>query len=123
MVGSPGGLDQLFGPGEGLVVFDAEAQECRVGRDGGGSVEVAAVGGPPKRDAQIGPLGGEPVVSLPLSGAIPQRHDVGLALCEVAGGGGAGPRGLAGGGGVFSRGTAGWAPPPKNSPPPGENGD
>jgi len=54
MVDSAGRLDQLFGPGDGLVVVDVEAEECRVGGDGGGVVEVAAVGSPSKRGAQIG---------------------------------------------------------------------
>ena len=53
------------------------------------SVEVAVVGGPPERGAQVGQFGGEPVVSLPLPGAVPQGHDVGFAPGEVAGMGGA----------------------------------
>jgi hypothetical protein len=54
MVDSAGWLDQLFGPGDRLVVFDAEAEERRVGGDGGGIIEVAAVGRPSKCSAQIG---------------------------------------------------------------------
>ena len=61
MVDGAGGLDQLFGPGYRLVIFDQRAEEPRVGGDGGGHVEVAVVGGPPERGAQIGQLGGEPV--------------------------------------------------------------
>ena len=80
-----GGLDQLFGPGDRFVSFDETAEQPRVRGDGGGDVEVTVVGGPPERGAQIGQLGGEPVVRLPLAGAVPQRHDVGFAPGEVAG--------------------------------------
>ena len=88
MVDGAGGLDELFGPGYRLVVLDPEAEERRVGGDGGGDVEVAVVGGPPERGAQVGQLGGEPVVGLPLPGAVPQGQDVGFAPGEVAGMGG-----------------------------------
>ena len=84
MVDGAGGLDQLFGPGYRLVVLDQKAEQPRVGGDGGGDIEVALVGGPPKRGAQIGQLGGEPVVGLPLPGAVPQRQDVGFTPGEVA---------------------------------------
>jgi hypothetical protein len=53
MVDSAGRFDQLFGPGDGLVVFDPEAEERRVSRDGGGIIEVAAIGRPSERGAQI----------------------------------------------------------------------
>ena len=85
MVDGAGGLDELFGPGYRLIIFDQTAEERRVGGDGGGDVQVAVVGGPPKRGAQIGQLDGEPVVRLPLSGAVPQGQDVGFAPGEVAG--------------------------------------
>ena len=85
MVDGAGGLDQLFGPGYRLVVFDQIAEQRRVGGDGGGDVEVAVVGGPPKRGAQVGQLDGEPVVGLTLAGAVPQGQDVGFAPGEVAG--------------------------------------
>ena len=85
MVDGAGGLDELFGPGYGLVDFDAEAEEPRVSRDGGGDVEVVVVGGPPERRAQVGQLGREPGVRLPLAGAVPQGQDVGFAAGEVAG--------------------------------------
>ena len=88
MVDGAGGFDEFFGPGYRLVVFDPEAEEPRVGGDGGGHVEVAVVGGPPERGAQIGQLGGEPVVGLALAGAVPQGQDVGFAPGEVAGMGG-----------------------------------
>ena len=88
MVDGAGGLDELFGPGYRLVVLDQIAEQRRVGGDGGGDVEVAVVGGPPKRGAQIGQFGGEPVVGLALSGAVPQRHDVGFTPGEVASMGG-----------------------------------
>ena len=55
------------------------------------------VGGPPERGAQIGQFGGEPVVGLPLPGAVPQRHDVGFTPGEVASMGGADLGGLAAG--------------------------
>ena len=84
MVDGAGGLDELFGPGYRLVFFDPNAEERRVGRDGGGDVEIAVVGGPPERGAQIGQFGGEPVVGLTLAGAVPQGQDVGFASGEVA---------------------------------------
>ena len=82
MIDSAGGLDQLFSPGDRLVVFDAEAEECRVGGDGGGIVEVAVVGCPPERGAQVGEFGGEPGVGLALAGAVPQRQDVGFMAAQ-----------------------------------------
>ena len=72
-------------PGGGLIIFEPQAKERRVGGDGGGGVEVGVVGGPPKRGAQIGELGGEPGVRLPLSRAVPQGHDFVFAPGEVAG--------------------------------------
>ena len=54
----------------------------------GGHVEVALVGGPAERGAQVGELGGEPVVGLALAGAVPQGHDVGFTTGEVPGMGG-----------------------------------
>ena len=53
MIDCAGGLDQLFGPGGGLVVLDPEAEECGVGGDAGGIIEVTPIGGPPKCRAQI----------------------------------------------------------------------
>ena len=41
MVDGAGGFDELFGPGYRLVIFDPNAEEPRVGGDGGGIVEVA----------------------------------------------------------------------------------
>ena len=65
------GFDELFGPGDRLIIFDPNAEEPRVGGDGGGDVEVVVVGGPPERGAQIGQLGGEPGVRLTLSAGCP----------------------------------------------------
>ena len=95
MVDGAGGFDQLFGPGYRLIIVDQNAEERRVGGDGGGDVEVVVVGGPPERGAQIGQLGGEPGVGLALSGAVPQGQDVGFAPGEVAGMGGPDLGGLA----------------------------
>src|SRR6185437_14671548 len=85
MVDGAGGLDELLGPGDRLIVFDQKAEDPRVGGDGGGGVEVAVVGGPAKRGAQIGQLETEPVVGLALAGAVPQGQDGGFAPAEVAG--------------------------------------
>ena len=85
MVDGTGGLDQLLGPGYRLMVFDPHAEPRSVRGDGGGAVEVAVVGCPPKRAAQIGQFGDEPVVGLPLSGAVPQGQDVGFAPGEIVG--------------------------------------
>ena len=68
MVDGAGGLDQFFGPGDRLVILDLKTEGPGVGGDGGGHVEVAMVGGPPKRGARIGQLDGEPGVGLALSG-------------------------------------------------------
>src|SRR5262245_59105230 len=89
MVDGASGLDELFGPGYRLVVVDPNAEERGVGGDGGGDIKIAVVGGPPKRGAKISQLDSEPVVGSPLARAVPQRHDVGFALGEVAGVGGA----------------------------------
>src|SRR6476620_9053835 len=95
MVHGAAGLDQLFGPGDGLVLTDPKAQERSVCGGGGCHVEVAVVGGPTERGAQIRQFGGEPVVSLPLPGAVPQGHDVGFTPGEVASMGGPDLGGLA----------------------------
>jgi hypothetical protein len=54
MVDGVSGLDQLFRPGGGARSFDPEAEQRRVGGDDRSIVEVAMVGDPPKRGAQIG---------------------------------------------------------------------
>ena len=84
MVDGAGGLDQLFSPGDRLIIFDHKAEQPRIGGEGGGDIKIAVVGGPAKRGAQIGQLDSEPVVGLPLAGAVPQGHDVGFASGEVA---------------------------------------
>jgi len=84
MVDGAGRLDHLFCPACWLIVFDAKAKDPCVRGDGGGHIEVAPVGGPPERGAQIGELDREPVVDLPLAGAVPQGQDVGFPSGEVA---------------------------------------
>ena len=84
VVDGAGGFDQLFSPGDRLKGLDRKAEPPHIGGDGGGDIQIALVGGPPKRGAQIGQLDGEPVVGLPLAGAVPQGHDVGFASGEVA---------------------------------------
>ena len=84
MVDRAGGLDQLFSPGDRLKGLDTSAEPPRIGGDGGGDVQIAVVGGPPKRGAQIGQFDGEPVEGLPLAGAVPKGDDVGFASGEVA---------------------------------------
>jgi hypothetical protein len=84
VVDRAGGLDQLFSPGDRLKGLDPSAEPPHIGGDGGGIVEVAPVGGPPKRSAQVGQLKIEPGVGLTLSGAVPQGQDVGFASGEVA---------------------------------------
>ena len=84
VVDGAGGLDQLFGPGDRLKGLDPSAEQPRIGGDGGGDIQIALVGGPPKRGAQIGQLDREPVVGLTLAGAVPQGQDVGFASGEVA---------------------------------------
>jgi hypothetical protein len=88
MVDSTRGFDELFGPGDRLIIFDKNANDRPQGGDGGGGVEVVVVGGPPKRCPQIGQLHGSPRVRLPLARAVPQRQDVGFAPGEVLGVGG-----------------------------------
>ena len=84
MVDGAGGLDQLFGPGYGFVVLEKRAEKRCIRRDGGGRVQVAMIGSPPKCRAQIGQLDREPVVRLALARAVPQVHDVGFPSGEVA---------------------------------------
>ena len=95
MIDGAGGLDEFFGPGYRLIIFDHQAEEPRIAGDGGGDVEIAVVGSPPERGAQVGQFGGEPVVGLALAGAVPQGHDVGFTLGEVASMGGPDLGGLA----------------------------
>ena len=83
MVDGPRGSDEFFGPCDGFVIFALNAEHRRVGRDGGGDVEITLVGGPPERGAQVGHLDAEPRVGLALAGAVPQGHDVGFASGEV----------------------------------------
>ncbi len=85
VVDRAGGLDQLFSPGYRLKGLDPQAEPPRIAGDGGGDIQIALVGGPPKGGAQIGQLDREPVVGLTLSGAVPQGQDVGFAPGEVAG--------------------------------------
>ena len=61
MVYGPGGLNELFGPRYRLEILDTRAEVRRVCRDGGGHVEIALVGGPPKGGTQVGELNGEPI--------------------------------------------------------------
>src|SRR5882757_7546323 len=85
MIDGAGGLDELFGPGDGFVVFDQNAKERRAGGDGGGRVEVVVFGGPTKCGTQIGQFGSEPDVCLALPGTVPQGEDVCFTPGEVAG--------------------------------------
>src|SRR5215203_3671777 len=85
MVDLSGGLDELFNPGQRLVDLGRSAEERRARRDDRCDIEVALVGGPPKRGAQIGQFGREPAVRLPLSRAIPQSQNVGFFSSEVMG--------------------------------------
>src|ERR1700757_3563396 len=78
------GRDQLFCPGYRLIILDAEAEPSRICGDGGGIVEVAVVGSPPECGAQVRQLDCEPVIGVALAWAVPQSHDVSLALREVA---------------------------------------
>ncbi len=84
VVDRAGGLDQLFSPGYRLIIFDPYAEQPRIAGDGGGDIQIAVVGGPAERGAQIGQLDGEPVVGRTLAGAVPQGQDVGFAPGEVA---------------------------------------
>ena len=79
---------------EGIVV----TREAIIGKPASAIIEVAVVGSPPKRRAQVGQLDGEPGVGLTLAGAVPQGEDVGFAPGEVAGMRGTHLSGLAMGG-------------------------
>ena len=83
MVDGASGLDQLFGPRDRFVILSLKTDPCRICCDGGGDIQIALVGGPAERGAQIGQLDSEPVVGLTLAGAVPQGHDVGFASGEV----------------------------------------
>ena len=68
MVDGAGGSDEFFGPGDRLVILDQITEPSRICGDRGGVIEVAVVGSPPDRGAQIGQLDGEPPVGVSLSG-------------------------------------------------------
>jgi hypothetical protein len=53
MSDSARGLDKLFRPCGGLILFDLRAQDCSVGRYSSGDVKVTPVRGPTERGAQI----------------------------------------------------------------------
>ena len=102
VVDGAGGLDQLFSPGDRLKGLDPpHAEQPRIGGEGGGDIQIAVVCGPSKRGAQIGQLYREPVVGIPLVGAVPQGQDVGFASGEVAGVGGPNLRCFAAGNQLF----------------------
>jgi len=68
------GFDECLGPPIGLVLFEPVAERARIDGDGGSRVEVALVGGPTERGAQVRQLDGEPRECLTLSRAVPQRE-------------------------------------------------
>ena len=84
MLNGFGGFDELLGPCRRLVLLDQGPEESRVYGDGGGGVEVTAVGGPPERGAKVRKLAGEPVVGLALPRTVPQRDHIGFAVREVS---------------------------------------
>ncbi|HTX97649.1 MAG TPA: hypothetical protein VME67_24160 [Mycobacterium sp.] len=51
VVGDAGGFDEFFSPGYCLAIFDQYAEERRIRGDDCGGVQIAVVGGPPKRGA------------------------------------------------------------------------
>ncbi len=67
-------LDELLGPGDWLEVLYQNTEQAGLRHDGGGAIQVILVGGPAKCHAQVGQFDSEPVVCLPLAGAIPQLH-------------------------------------------------
>src|SRR5690349_19325836 len=85
MVDGACGLNQLLHPRDGFYVLHERAEQRRVYGDGGGRVEVAVLGGPPERGAQVRQLIGEPDVGIALTRAVPQREDVCFAPGKVAG--------------------------------------
>ena len=85
MVGRAGGVDELLGPSERFEILDRDAEKGGEGGEGGGILEVAQVGNPPERDAQIGQFGIEPYIGFSLAGAAPHGLDVGYSVGEVAG--------------------------------------
>jgi hypothetical protein len=90
MVNCLRGLDELFCPRCRLIHFGNGPDETRVARDVACSVDIAPVGGPAKRGAQIRQLAGEPVIELTLPRTVPDREELGLAVGEVSRMGGAG---------------------------------
>lgn len=74
-------FDELLRPGGRFVLFDKWSDECVFG-DGGGSVEVTTVGGPPKRCAEVRKVAGKPVIGLALPRTVPQRDDIGFQAGE-----------------------------------------
>ena len=53
MVDCACGSEQLLSPRDRLVLLDAPAEECCVNGDVDGEVEIAAIGCPPERRAQV----------------------------------------------------------------------
>ena len=85
MVDGAGGLDELFRPGYGFVVFDPQAEPRRVRRDGGGDIEVALSAAQRNAARRLPSSVVNQFVGFALTGAVPQGQDVGFALGEVAG--------------------------------------
>jgi hypothetical protein len=63
--------NELFGPAEWFMLFDAHTDKRRVDGDGCGAVEIAVVGGPPERGAQVRQFETEPGVGLALAWTVP----------------------------------------------------
>jgi hypothetical protein len=76
------GFDEFLGPCDGFVLLNQTSHKCVYG-DGRRSVEVAMVGGPSKRGAQVGQFGGEPHIGLALPRAVPEGEHIGLHVGEV----------------------------------------
>src|SRR5262245_43606311 len=85
MVHGAGRLNELLCPSYRLEISDKCAEERRIRHYGGGHVEVALVGGPPERGAQISELDGEPDVGVALAGTVPKEQDVCFPSGEVTG--------------------------------------
>ena len=85
MPGHLRGFDEFFGPCDCFVLFDSCSEECRADGDRRSGVEVVVLGGPPECDTQVCKFGGEPVVGVTLTRAVPQLQYIGFAPGEVVG--------------------------------------
>ena len=80
-------LDEFFGPGDGFIVLDPKADECRVRGDADGGIEadIVVVRRPSERRAQIGQLDAEPRRRPRVGGGCPRARGCRLRGLQSSG--------------------------------------